>query len=295
MNDLPPRVELLRRELVQAIPCKPAARAELESMHLSDLMGVYVNWVVRLVPPRRRNVTFAHGFWTEKALAQEKAIYNLVEQIRLGACLDPFLSKKVRTDGFVPRPAGKRKGIEWGGKDFVLNILDVHHLHLDARHGDTLLYGFFYPNDAHFVLLGGHKSFDDGSLEEAVVATRADHGHLTLRGIMPPAESFTPQERRRLARYGVSTVAQVGGRMVIGAAPTTAGTSIRHGQCADGILRCLRETEPKLDDPAFLGRLCADIPLKVTDPVWSLHYTDLGICQRGRETDGIVVVRKGLL
>src|SRR6185312_6876021 len=109
---LPPRVEALRQAMIAEIPCSPdtgEVRAELAGMRVRDLFATFYNWASRRLPPRPRTVQFAPGFWDAGANADEQTIYDLAGRIRRGEDLSGFLSNRVGTDGYVPRPAGKRR------------------------------------------------------------------------------------------------------------------------------------------------------------------------------------------
>jgi hypothetical protein len=158
-GDLPPRVAELHSDLVSEIPCspeQPSVPAELAAMPLVDLLGVYMNWAQRLIPPRKRQVLVAPGFW-QFPLAKKYAgdVLALAGKIERGDDLTRHLSNRVRTHGYVPAnpdERGRPKGIEWRDKDFGLNAFGVHHLHLQeadqkGRHGHSkdaeLLYAVF--------------------------------------------------------------------------------------------------------------------------------------------------------
>ena len=74
-GSLPPRVAKLHDEIASAIPCYPATdevRTQLKAMTLLDLLGVYMNWVQRLIPARPRKVGVLPNFWGSK-LAEKHA------------------------------------------------------------------------------------------------------------------------------------------------------------------------------------------------------------------------------
>ena len=103
--------------------------------------------------------------------AHRKAIYDLAEKIEAGQDLTPFLSDRVHRYGYVglkTRTGKKRRGPEWEDKDYALNAYETHHLHLDTKGTEELLYVRFSRDGAFFVMLGNHDSFDDGTLAQAV-------------------------------------------------------------------------------------------------------------------------------
>jgi hypothetical protein len=291
---LPPRVARLHRELAETIPCGANVRDRLTAMSLLDLLGIYTNWAQRMIPPRKRQIEFAPGFW-EPALARKHGgrVLALAPKIERGLDLSRHLSGKVGSSGYVPEdPHSQRRGPEWGDKDFALNAWNVHHLHLDeadpkGRHQRTedgeLLYAIFGPQHATFVLLGDHNSFDDGSLEEAVLRLRAEIGDYTLRGLVGSARSFTPEQRKTLARRGYTTSADFDGQVILSAQLSTAGTNLWSRRHADMIFDALLHLDPQLDDPAFTLQRGDGRPwAPPTDPAfeWKMVYNTLFLVEQ---------------
>jgi hypothetical protein len=76
----------------------------------------------------------------------------------------------------------------WDDKDFALNAYEAHHLHfkkMDARgrrsHSNDLLYVKVLRDTACVLMLGEHRSFHNGTLEEAVLQMRADNDELVIK------------------------------------------------------------------------------------------------------------------
>ena len=279
-----PRLEFLRRELAATIPCigdDAQARDELRAKSLPDLLIVYVNWMSRLVPARPRWLQFASGFWTERALAHERAIYDLVGTIRRGEDVTPWLSKKASTHGYTSRAGRRRRGPEWGDKDYALNAFEAHHLHLKPSQTSALLYVLFSRDGALAVLLGDHGSFDDGSLEEAVLRARVEHDYMVMRGAFALARETTPAGRNVLGRHGIGTMVTVNGNVVMSHGLSTAGTSSSHGMQAMKIIRSLEAWDSLLDDDVGKRELLGEAGLQITTPEWAFWYTDLCIKNQG--------------
>ncbi|MGY3582612.1 hypothetical protein ACVIGB_008321 [Bradyrhizobium sp. USDA 4341] len=186
---------------------------------------------------------------------------------------------------------GKRPGVEWGDKDYALNAYGFHHLRLSdkilssgwARRTKELLYVSFDRNSAFFLMVGDHKSFDDGTLAQAVAETRA-----ASRGSMPIIagrgfEGADPSERNRLQRHGFTTTMTVGDRVVLGALISTVGTSVFHSTQVAKIMRAIEEPELRADEPDFHKRLFESAPQEcpeMPDFVWRMHNCDLGLLER---------------
>ncbi|MDR3513476.1 MAG: hypothetical protein P4L73_17695 [Caulobacteraceae bacterium] len=270
-STLPPRVEALRQAIVAEMPCSldtAEVRAELDRMPLPALLQAFYSWASRRVPPRPRHLIFAPGFWDRAALQHETAVYELAGRIRRGEDLSDVLSEQVWTKGYVPKPVGRRRGVEWGGKDFALNAWEVHHLHLRAARSKELLYVMFSYHDAIAVMLGDHRSFDDGTLEARVIATRAATGRLLLHGV-----TAYSGDRVKLARHGLMTVAGAGGKSVMGAVISTDGSSVWQAVLADRALHALQTYDPLVDEPGWLSAASPSVP--IVDPAWGFHGNDL--------------------
>jgi hypothetical protein len=287
-ENLPPRVETLRSALASEIPCSPNSpevRAELDALPMGRLLSIFYNWAGRLIPQRRRTLDFASGFWDERALRNEAAVYELVERVRRGEDLTPYLSNQARTDGYVPRPAGVRRGPQWGGKDFALNAWDVHHLHLSPGGTNDLMYATFGRDFVLAVMVGDHKSFDDGSLEGRVLEARARSGHMVMGGMLG-GDGLESKQRIALARHGITSAATVDSQVVLGAMLSSDGSSTRHTMMVIKAQRSLREYDPKIDEPGWLASVSAP-SAQFIDPQWSFIGTDLCIVS----TDGQAAIR----
>jgi hypothetical protein len=298
-----PRLIEMSRRLAATIPCNPdipVVRHELAAMPLPELMIAYINWVSRFVPPRPREVTFAPGFWrSDRAQRHGGVVLELVGKIRRGEELTPYLSDLVRTHGYAPRrfdKHGRSRGPEWGDKDFALNAYEAHHLHLGTtlqadgliNRTDELLYVIFGRTGAVLLMVGDHKSFDDGTLAEAAAAWHAASGR-EVKGILPGKPGLSSLERNRLARRGVSTFASVGDQLVLGPLISTSGHHLYAVRHADQIMEAIATVEPELDNPGYVSRLFgarAGLFKASPDFQWHLDYTDLVLLEGFTRTLG---------
>jgi hypothetical protein len=262
-----PRLMQFRQDLAQCIPCVPeAARANLVAMQLPELLRTFVNWRDRFVATRpRRVLTWPRFLEDERAQRQRDGINALTPRIISGEDLRPFLSENIATDGYVqpdrikPR---KRGSLDWFDKDYALNAHDTHHLHLSdsirsdgwSRRTKELLFVSFTRDEAFFVMVGDHKSFDDGSLALAVAEIRAAAGG-GLRGILgTTSEAYTPEQRNRLQRRGMTATIRVGSEIVPSALMLANGIGLRQSQYCDRMLDELERHELLLDDPSYVQR-----------------------------------------
>ena len=296
------RVAGLREQVIGLIPRWPTDEhtlSLLRRMSMNDLLSTYVNWVDRLIPPRKRRAMVWDGFYARNDPARFAAEINeIVVAIEDGRDLYPYLSSRVRTHGFVPRPS-KRKGINWGDKDMALNGHDVHHLHLvpandnGKRSGSSkeLLYVGVSREEILLLMLGDHKSFDDGTLITAVSEHRAQAGH-TLKGIVGLSREVSPKEASELTRHGITSPQMVGSQVAVPTTILTAGTSPSHTMHVDRCCETIEKLEPHLHDRAVLARTLSVAPgCLPVDPkwVWQFWYADL--CLTDERSSTVFCVR----
>jgi hypothetical protein len=286
MLDCPPRIAALRKTLLSRIPCTPEARGELEVEDLRGLIVHYLNYASRFVPPRPRKVIYADGFWTSQAQKLIVEVLAIEREIEAGGELTARLSSKLKAEGYIARKtAPVARPSKWGGKDFALNAFGVHHLHVGARNekGDVkpanpLLYVLFFRDCAVFLMVGDHKSFDDGSLAETVGRWQAQSG-FEIKGIVTEGVDESDfVEQTQIARRGLGSFAKVGRKLVLGSSVSTSGHSTAVSVFSGRMLRALHEIEPQLDDRSYVEKVfhqVADRLPEKADLVWTFDVCDL--------------------
>ena len=265
------RVRQLRRDLTIAL----SEDFDLDRHSLGDLIHRYLKRTRRLISPRKRSVFYVRQFWDSILVARHlEKVFALAKIVTEGADLAPYLSARAHNPGKHPHD------LQHDG-DFALAAYDVHHLHFDpaklsgsrkVRHkdkADALLFATFGRDDAAFIMVGTHKSFHDGTLENAVVHARADAGHMVLRGVKGEL-SLNAQQRTRMGLRGVNTAADVGGQAVISSLVMGNGSSMRTLTMADFTASRVHEIDPILDD---VERARAMLGPRVPDsPIFSWHF-----------------------
>ena len=295
---LSPRMLALKSWVVATIPCEGNSlvlRQALREMRLHTLLIYYMAWVDRLIAPRKRRTKFAQNFWQGLSDHQLVNIRRIAQMSEKGDDLRPFLSRLVDTHGFTfsnvaPTPKKKWADGGRGNKDFALNTLDAHHLHLVARMADRrkgqssdLLYVLVSRNEMNMVMLGDHKTFDDGRLKAAIARERFDDWKLS--GITPPrGPDWTDEEERRLARNGFVRAEVVDDAVVLLNPTAMDGSSLFHVRHADKIMMFLHEWDAALDDPSERRRLEGRValPLGSLDHFrWAFWYGDFCLLPSG--------------
>ena len=303
-DSLPPRLETLRSQLVANIPALPGSQLALASLNMPQTMLAYVNWASRFIKPGRRSVSYVPAFWKSQAAMERGGdVLALEAAVKAGSNLTPYLSGRVLSDGYQSAAEDSQgKSPKWADKDFALNAYGIHHLHFvpasgksrgaeQGKHGH-LLYAEFGRHHATFLMVGDHKSFDDGTLHDAVIEARASSDAWELQDIRPSRNLEDHRDQFRLARRGFATTAVKNGRVIVGANLSTAGTSPRHTRHAGHILRALSAVDPELDKESYWREMYASIgrPLPtVRDFEWSMQYTELSVIERRSQTKLIIV------
>ncbi|MDA9532818.1 hypothetical protein [Bradyrhizobium sp. CCBAU 25338] len=196
----------------------------------------------------------------------------MAAEIETGNDMRPYLSDQLNY-GYV---RAKDQTL-WGNKDYVLNAYEMHHLHLSPSGTKELLYVSFSRVDAFFLMVGDHKSFDDGTLAQAVADARVGTSY-ELKGILGSRQPETMSEHNRRQRRGLSTAFQVGDQVVMGALLSSAGTSPLHTMHADRITEAMQQLDVQIDEPQF-GRDWFEqngksYPATPTFK-WAIQYCDL--------------------
>jgi hypothetical protein len=294
-----PRIAELREAIIAGLPCQPsvekAGRKELSTLTLSHLLVQYLNWAHRFVPMRRRFVQFVPGFW-DSSVAQSCGgnILDLAGRVERGEELTRFLSALVHERGYVPSntrkslPAHERR---WRDKDFALNALGVHHLHVShppsaagpVQKGKEIIFVDFAPDYARFVLAGTHDDFRSERLATAVARMRALMG-FTSKGFSLREPTTPLSELMPLATHGLSFSTQVDGQVVPLSLISSDGTSTFLMHQLRQIERVLLHVEPKVDDSDWVRSLYEHLrqPMPSSPSFeWVLDCTALHLREQG--------------
>jgi hypothetical protein len=306
MEDEPPRIARLRTYMVENIPSRRGhqaeARRELEQLPFIKLLHAYLKWAYRFVPPHPRKVGFLPRFW-ESSVARSHVgeILALVSSIERGDDLSDYLSSLVRERGYVPRRVWEqlpREDARWRDRDFVLNVLGLHHLHIsnasgakgsDKRHGAELAFVEFDRDAAIFVYAGTHAEFRSPDLtarlseEVAQMRSRAgfELGGLSTREPTPHAQIMA------LAKNGLSSAASLDGKAVPHAMIMSDGTPVLLLRHVNIIHDRLVVLEPRLDDPEFAKEQFDGTGRQLSSSAnfqWELRYTELNLLETTSRT-----------
>lgn len=271
--------------------------AELQAKPIDSLLVVYHNWLSRLVRPTKRSVHLSSEFTRNPPKTNHKAgLAAALSDIELGCDLSPRLSKLV-VNGYVANSSSKTKD-----KDLMLNDWGVHHLHLgsapDPRdpaftdRTSDLLFVIFRPTAAYVLDIFDHAAWTDRDIVRIAVGNWPNlEFFLELKGIVGAATSNTEEEVQKLRRAGVTSYADVDGRIFAGRGMiSTAGTGINSVRAADRLLQAIEEFEDAFArDPERIGGLlkAANITLPAHPDFEFLFFEDsYGVRER---TTGAVI------
>lgn len=275
----------IRNSIINAIPCDPlTAKDELSQKSFEDLLSIYVAWMDRFIEPRKRAPIAWQGLWSEEAERHRKQIRYLAELSASGGDFTPFLSPRVRTCGFAPRSINRR-GITLGDKDRALNAYGVHHLHLSSGNGrgkrkgssDELLFVKIRRDCMVFLMLGNHRSFDDGTLRQAVADFECLSGNY-VRTIVESNMARCAAEGEELLRKGLNTFSNSGNKLVVPGVILSDLTSEEHLRHADMMLEAIETWEPLIRTGKGRRELCEEYGVPFNPEfnfAWSVIYTSL--------------------
>ncbi|WP_163001241.1 hypothetical protein [Pannonibacter phragmitetus] len=275
----------IRNSIINAIPCDPlTARGELSQKSFEDLLSIYVAWVDRFIEPRKRTPIAWPGLWSEGAKRHRKQIHNLAELSASGGDFTPFLSPRILTCGFAPLSINRR-GITLDDKDRALNAYGVHHLHLSPGNGrgkrkgssDELLFVKIRRDCMVFLMLGTHRSFDDGTLRQAVADFERLSGNY-VRTIFGSNMTRCAAEGEDLLRKGLNSFAHSGGHFVVPGMISSNLTSEEHLRHTDMMLEAIETWEPLIRTGKGRQELCEEYNVPFNPELtfaWSVIYTSL--------------------
>ncbi len=278
------RIKALRHDLIAAVPRFPsdkASRNAIEAKRLTDLLITFIGWRLRHVGMRPRQVVgqanFAGG---PPATALAPNINAFLDVVRTGGDLTPYLSDKPRTKGYTPAAEASQAGRNsWADKDFLLNVIGLHHFHLGltmeaaghAKRTNELIFASVTRDTFEIIGLVDHAVFryeDDGSMT-------ADRQAL-----------WSMYEARQTANSlpGQLSIGGFGGLGI-----TMSSHPVAVVRAAQHHVRIMREIDPKLDDSQYVRGLypAGAVPAK-PKLKWHYRHLDLGLLDENAGFFGVL-------
>lgn len=236
----------LRAGIRAELPPATEAIDELVGGALHDLLHVYCNWAMRLVPVRPRAVHTSPQFDDDRkrvGTREETSLQAILSDIAAGANLRRYLSERVQTahsDTHPHRPLRHREHL-----DLLLFGWGIHHLHVSTSkkrgggpfvaRSDTLLLAMFKPSDAYIIALRPHdEAFDDVDLLRIAVRAWPDAELALASRTAVGLAADTTESAAELRNAGVATLLEIDGTVYLPRTMgvTTAGTSLEAGRQA---------------------------------------------------------------
>ena len=281
------RFQRFRRELIGKIPRIPNNRDSLsaiESKHPTDLLIIYMCWRLRNVAIRPRKVTGMSAIENDGRVAALKAkIESLVEAVETGADLGPYLSRKAHQHGYVMASDPENTGATtWSDKDFVLNVMGLHHFHLGLNMQSSGLMD--RTKEVLFASVRRDEFEILGLFDHCVFKWTVD-------------DEMVPERKRLWSMYDAMQFKDsMPGDIVMGGygnmGITTAGTPLVVTRKAIEHIGIIKEIDPKLDDAAYVQTLFEGhtVPKKIK-LAWHYRHLDFGLVNE--PSGDFVLIRRG--
>ncbi len=278
------RIKALRQELIGLVPRSPNDRASLQAMNaktLNELLVVFIGWRLRYVGMRQREVVGRDVLARDsRAAVLKENIDTFLEVVEKGGNLVPYLSIKPRTKGYTPAAEQRGPGANWADKDFLLNVMGLHHFHLGltmeaAGHvarTNELIFASVTRDRFEIIGLVDHAVFDhesDGSMTSERTAL------------------WSLYEQYKAAN-GLGGQLSIGGFADMGI--STNGQPVEVVRTAQEHVCVMQKIDPKLDNPAFVQSLYPDGTAK-SKLKWHYNHLDFGLLDES--TGCFLVLRHG--
>lgn len=273
------RVKTFRRELVAAVPRFPNDRASLravESKTLTDLIITYIGWRLRYVAQRPRKVIGRLNLTSDPCAALlAPKIDAFLRSVEAGDDLTPYMSLQPHTHGYTPAADPRTPGADtWADKDFLLNVMGLHHFHLEAAgHAaptNEVLFASVTREEFEIIGLFDHAAFD-----------HKDDGTMT-----PERMKLWRTYQAREAVGALPGQLKIGGYANLGIARSSQPVAVtRAAQRHVGIIR---KINPKLDDPAYVKTLYGEAAVPTKPKLkWSYCHLDFGLSDQAAAFFGV--------
>ena len=266
------RFTKFRESLIKKIPRLPNNKESLtalRSKNHTDFLITYMCWRLRHVAVRARRVTGLSVLENDPRFeVLEVKVEAFTKAVEVGADLGPYLSKRAHREGYVTDVDPKRANTAtWEDKDFLLNVMGLHHFHLGLRQGASGLMGrtdevvFAHVSRDTVDILG---LFDHSVFEWTI------------------GDTMVPERQRLWTIYDEYQAAQAGpGPMLMGGiggiGVTLSGTPMVVTMKAIRLLEIVRKTEPELDDAENAKKAFAEFPVSSVRPAWHYDHLDFGL------------------
>ena len=267
------RFRKFRGTLTKSIPRIPNNKASLQALlskHPTDLLIVYMCWRLRHVGIRPRKVMGLSVLDSDpRGGALKPNIDAFTKAVAAGADLRPYLSKRVHREGYVMGADPEQTNTAtWEDKDFLLNVMGLHHFHLGLHRQASGLMGrtdevmFAHVSRDTLKVLGlfDHTVFD-WAVNDAIAPERE--------------KLWSIHDKYQAAQAGPGEILMGG---LGGLGITMAGTPTVVTMTAIRQIKLIRKIEPRLDEPQYAKEMFAEFPVAgKVKPAWHYVHLDFGL------------------
>lgn len=266
-------INRLRTNLIKDLPSFPnnkETKATLESKPLTDLLIDYLSWKARLITPRKRKIIINDAIDTNDhtiiTILNSQHFINLKNKIESGDDLSPYLSLKAHDKGYSPE--AKLNGNSWVDKDFILNVMNLYHLHLLPYDKDKQ--ESTRTNELIFAKVDKTTFEIIGIFNHSVFESKENSNKLNL-------------ERKKLFKTWDNIIMKniPNGGLVIPTSLTLSGHTEEIVFISMEYSKIIKEYDKKFDDIEFLNILYEDKDIPKKPKLnWYFNGTDLGILDK---------------
>lgn len=277
-----------KNRLIKELPFFPNNKDTLKELQGQSLNGVlihYLHWKTRLVPARLRRVHIAPEVTADKRWKYLKhGINNLLEKIRNGQNVSPYLSKRAHSYGYTPVQHIKDRGVDtWEDKDHLLNTKGFHHFHLNmnvqstglSERTDDVLFAYVARETFHAIGIFNHSVFD-----------------------MADSNGAMNDERSRMWKLHEkhTTLGMKPGTVYMDHPIMTSGYPLYVVEMGDYYARIAREYDNKLDDREFINSLYDQGKLSYPRKFnFEWHINGLDLCIFDKKTEILFNIHLGYI
>ncbi|EHD2282524.1 hypothetical protein AB6919_003525 [Vibrio cholerae] len=193
-----------KKNLIKQLPFFPDDKNTLQLLNdqsLSEVVLHYLHWQTRQVPARVRKVHIYAELTSDKRYRQYKnEIYSLLNIVREGKELTPFLSARAVKKGYTPSDRVTSGEVDsWADKDQILNTKGFHHFHLSmdiqksgfSVRTDVVLFALVTRDSFHAVALFDHSVFNSEKITLEQERMWNLHSRFKSIGMEPGAVYFS--------------------------------------------------------------------------------------------------------
>lgn len=280
------RIRSLKKRLITELPFFPNNKdtlTDLESQSLNGVLIHYLHWKTRLVPARKRKVQIAPEVTADKRWKELKSgINSLLDKIRNGEDVHPYLSKEAHNYGYTPSQRVKDGEVDsWEDKDQLLNTKGFHHFHLNmnvqntglSERTDDVLFAYVSRDAFHAIGIFNHSVFypvdENGKMNDE----RSRMWKLHDKHVSLGMEAGTV--------YMTNLIMSSGHPMYL-------------VQMANFYAKIICENDPKLDDREFVNVLYDQGQLNHPSKYnFEWHINDLDLCVYDKKTEVLFNIHTG--